>query len=115
MFRYHDTFPHPDRVPYWPDLIPDATAEDIPACPSARRICGDPDDALEQCRRWDGAGADQLVFGTGSARHEDTLEMIRLMGEHVIPKIDTDPVHRTTRLRGARAGDGRRSSTARWP
>ena len=27
--------------------------------------------------------------------------MIRLMGEHVIPKIDTDPVHRTTRFREA--------------
>ena len=23
------------------------------------------------------------------------------MGEHVIPKIDTDPVHRTTRFRDA--------------
>ena len=32
---------------------------------------------------------------------EDTLETIRLMGEHVIPKIDTDPVHRTTRMRQA--------------
>jgi hypothetical protein len=29
--------------------------------------------------------------------------MIRLMGEHVIPKIDTDPVHRTTRFREAAA------------
>ena len=25
--------------------------------------------------------------------------MIRLMGEHVIPKIDTDPEHRTNRCR----------------
>jgi hypothetical protein len=25
------------------------------------------------------------------------------MGEHVIPKIDTDPVHRTTRMREAAA------------
>ncbi len=28
------------------------------------------------------------------------------MGEHVIPKIDTDPVHRTTRMRDAAAGSG---------
>ena len=27
--------------------------------------------------------------------------MIKLMGEHVIPKFDTDPVHRTTWLREA--------------
>ena len=30
--------------------------------------------------------------------------MIELMGEHVIPKIDTDPVHRTSRMRAAAAG-----------
>jgi hypothetical protein len=30
--------------------------------------------------------------------------MIRLMGEHVIPKIDTDPVHRTTKFREAATG-----------
>ncbi len=36
---------------------------------------------------------------SGTATQEETLETIRLMGEHVIPKIDTDPVHRTTRLR----------------
>ena len=29
--------------------------------------------------------------------------MIELIGEHVIPKIDTDPVHRTTRMREAAA------------
>ena len=33
------------------------------------------------------------------ATQEETLETIRLMGEHVIPKIDTDPVHRTSRFR----------------
>jgi hypothetical protein len=27
------------------------------------------------------------------------METIRLFGEHIIPKIDTDPVHRTTRFR----------------
>ena len=30
-------------------------------------------------------------------------EMIDLMGRHVIPKIDTDPVHRTTRMRESAA------------
>jgi hypothetical protein len=32
---------------------------------------------------------------------EETLQTIRLIGEHVIPKIDTDPVHRTSRFRAA--------------
>jgi hypothetical protein len=66
-------------------------------------VIGNPDDALAQCRRWEAAGADQLVFGVGTATTEQMLETIRLMGEHVIPKIDTDPVHRTTRLREAAA------------
>jgi alkanesulfonate monooxygenase SsuD/methylene tetrahydromethanopterin reductase-like flavin-dependent oxidoreductase (luciferase family) len=64
---------------------------------------GTPDEALEQCRRWEAAGADQLVFGSGMASHEEMLETIRLMGEHVIPKLDKDPVHRTTRQREAAA------------
>jgi alkanesulfonate monooxygenase SsuD/methylene tetrahydromethanopterin reductase-like flavin-dependent oxidoreductase (luciferase family) len=103
VYRYHDTFPHPEGVPVWPDLIPDPTPEEIPFRREMGMIVGDPDHALKQCRRWEEAGADQLAFGVGSAPHADTLEMIRLMGEHVIPKIDTDPIHRTTRLREAAA------------
>jgi alkanesulfonate monooxygenase SsuD/methylene tetrahydromethanopterin reductase-like flavin-dependent oxidoreductase (luciferase family) len=66
-------------------------------------IVGDPAEALAQCERWAAAGADQLVFGSGMATHAEELETIRLLGEHVIPKIDTDPVHRTTRFRDAAA------------
>jgi alkanesulfonate monooxygenase SsuD/methylene tetrahydromethanopterin reductase-like flavin-dependent oxidoreductase (luciferase family) len=108
VFRYHDTFPHPPEIPSWPDLIPDMTVDQVPYAREQGSIIGDPDHALDQCRRWQDAGCDQLVFGVGSARHEDTLEMIRLMGEHVIPKIDTDPAHRTTRLREAAAGQAGR-------
>jgi hypothetical protein len=43
------------------------------------------------------------VFGIGPDTLDGTLETIRLMGEHVIPKLDTDPVHRTTRFRDAAA------------
>jgi alkanesulfonate monooxygenase SsuD/methylene tetrahydromethanopterin reductase-like flavin-dependent oxidoreductase (luciferase family) len=103
VFRYHDTFPHPDTVPVWPELIPDVTAEAVPFLQEAGTIIGDPDHALAQCKRWEAAGADQLAFGIGMASKADSLEMVRLMGEHVIPKIDTDPVHRTTRMREAAA------------
>ena len=103
VFRYHDTFPHPDSVPVWPELIPEVTPEAVPFLQEAGTIVGDPDHALEQCKRWESAGADQLVFGIGTATKADSLEMVRLMGEHVIPKIDTDPVHRTTRMREAAA------------
>jgi alkanesulfonate monooxygenase SsuD/methylene tetrahydromethanopterin reductase-like flavin-dependent oxidoreductase (luciferase family) len=103
VFRYHDTFPHPEGVPVWPELIPDVTEEFVPFLRAAGTIVGDPDHAIEQCRRWESEGADQLVFGLGMASKEESLEMVRLMGEHVIPKLDTDPVHRTTRQREAAA------------
>jgi len=107
VFRYHDTFPHPEGIPYWPELMPDYTAEMIEGMSQIGAVvCGDPADALEQCRRWESAGADQLVFGVGTATKQDTLETIRLFGEHIIPKIDTDPVHRTTRFRDAAAAVG---------
>jgi len=89
----------------WPELIPDATVDDVKyMAGSGQLIIGDPDDALAQCRRWAATGVDQLTFGIGPASQEQTLETIRLLGEHVIPKIDTEPVHRTTRMRQAAAG-----------
>jgi alkanesulfonate monooxygenase SsuD/methylene tetrahydromethanopterin reductase-like flavin-dependent oxidoreductase (luciferase family) len=104
LFRYHDTFPHPDQIPYWPETLPDLTAESLKHLSSSgAMVLGDPEDALVACQRWESAGADQLVFGMGMPSREESLEMIRLMGEHVIPKIDTDPVHRTTRMRQAAA------------
>jgi alkanesulfonate monooxygenase SsuD/methylene tetrahydromethanopterin reductase-like flavin-dependent oxidoreductase (luciferase family) len=102
VFRYHDTFPRPDGVPPWPELLPDIDEEMARAAIGAPgSVIGTPDDALKGCQDWESAGADQLVFGIGPAPLEDTLRTIRLVGEHVIPKIDTDPVHRTTRFRDA--------------
>ena len=54
-------------------------------------------------------------FGIGPDTLEDTLETIRLIGEHVIPKIDTDPEHRTeqdARRRGLTLRVAQSSSTA---
>jgi alkanesulfonate monooxygenase SsuD/methylene tetrahydromethanopterin reductase-like flavin-dependent oxidoreductase (luciferase family) len=100
VFRYHDTFPHPDWAPQWPELIPDPTADEVRAQIGASGVVlGDPDDALRACQQWADAGADQLCFGQGMATQEEALETIRLMGEHVIPKIDKDPDFRTNRFR----------------
>jgi alkanesulfonate monooxygenase SsuD/methylene tetrahydromethanopterin reductase-like flavin-dependent oxidoreductase (luciferase family) len=105
LFRYHDTFPRPEYIPQWPELLPQYTEELIELLLDEELIiCGDPDDALAQCKRWEAAGADQLSFGLPvGVPYEDTLRTLRLVGEHVIPKIDTDPVHRTTRFRDAAA------------
>jgi alkanesulfonate monooxygenase SsuD/methylene tetrahydromethanopterin reductase-like flavin-dependent oxidoreductase (luciferase family) len=102
VFRYHDTMPHPDMVPYWPEQIPPATLEMAEmSIGTGQVIIGDPDEALAQCKRWESTGIDQIVFGIGPAPIEDTLETIRLIGEYVIPKIDTDPEFRSDRNRAA--------------
>ncbi|MFD0270069.1 LLM class flavin-dependent oxidoreductase [Streptomyces sp. NPDC127106] len=107
VFRYHDTFPRPEAIPHWPEILPEYNAEIIELLIAEELlICGDPSEVLAQCKRWEQAGADQLSFGlpTGVS-YEDTMTTIKLIGEHVIPEIDTDPVHRTTRFRqGADAG-----------
>jgi alkanesulfonate monooxygenase SsuD/methylene tetrahydromethanopterin reductase-like flavin-dependent oxidoreductase (luciferase family) len=105
VFRYHDTFPHPAWVPQWPEVLPDMSPEDVAkAGAGGAMLAGNPDDALAQCQRWESAGTDQLVIGVGPGSHEATIETLRLLGEHVIPKLDRDPVHRTTRFREAAAG-----------
>ncbi|MEU3396972.1 LLM class flavin-dependent oxidoreductase [Streptomyces filamentosus] len=103
LFRYHDTFPRPEGVPEWPELLPEYSAEIIELLIAEElMICGDPGEVLAQCRRWERAGADQLSFGLPvGIGYEDTMNTIKLIGEHVIPEIDTDPVHRTTRFRQA--------------
>ncbi len=103
VFRYHDTFPRPEAIPQWPETLPEYNAEIIELLIAEELlICGDPSEVRAQCKRWEQAGADQLSFGlpTGVSP-EDTMTTIKLIGEHVIPHIDTDPVHRTTRFRQA--------------
>jgi alkanesulfonate monooxygenase SsuD/methylene tetrahydromethanopterin reductase-like flavin-dependent oxidoreductase (luciferase family) len=103
VFRYHDTFPHPPEIPNWPDLLPDPTPEMLPFLKDGGIILGDPDEALQQCQRWESTGIDQLVFGTGMATREQDLETIRLIGQHVIPKLDKDPEFRSSKFRDAAA------------
>lgn len=103
VFRYHDTFPRPEIIPEWPEILPEYNAEIVELLIAEELlICGDPSEVRAQCKRWEEAGADQLSFGlpTGVS-YEDTMTTIKLIGEHVIPHIDTDPVHRTTRFREA--------------
>jgi alkanesulfonate monooxygenase SsuD/methylene tetrahydromethanopterin reductase-like flavin-dependent oxidoreductase (luciferase family) len=100
LWRYHDTFPRPASIPEWPELLPPANAETIPAMRDAGVIVGDPDDAIRAFREWEATGVDQIAVPMGPMTdREGTLEMIRLMGEYIIPVFDKDPIHRTTRFR----------------
>jgi alkanesulfonate monooxygenase SsuD/methylene tetrahydromethanopterin reductase-like flavin-dependent oxidoreductase (luciferase family) len=106
VFRYHDTFPKPEGFPVWPELIPEPSLDDIEARIAAGYLlCGDPDEVLEQVKRYEEIGCDQVSFGMPlDMPHESAIETIRLFGDHVIPKLDTDPVHRSTRFREAAGG-----------
>ena len=55
----------------------------------------------EQIGRYQEVGCDQLVFGLPNEgfEHEEVLEMIELFGTEVIPELDDEPIHRTTRMR----------------
>jgi alkanesulfonate monooxygenase SsuD/methylene tetrahydromethanopterin reductase-like flavin-dependent oxidoreductase (luciferase family) len=102
VFRYHDTFPRPEGFPVWPDVFPDLTEEMLDGFIGlGAAIVGDPDDVIDQVKVWESTGADQMLMLRGVKTKEQTLRMIKLMGDHVIPKFDDDPVHRTTRQREA--------------
>jgi alkanesulfonate monooxygenase SsuD/methylene tetrahydromethanopterin reductase-like flavin-dependent oxidoreductase (luciferase family) len=63
-------------------------------------LCGNPKEVAEQTQAYVDMGCDQVVFGLPfEIPHQDALNTIRLFGEHVLPKFDTDPVHRSTRCR----------------
>lgn len=103
VFYYHDTFPKVEGVPVWPEHFPEPTLDDIEyRINEGFLLCGDPDEVLAQVRRYEAVGCDQLVFGLPlQMGWEAATETLRLVGENVIPKLDPDPVHRTTRFRDA--------------
>jgi alkanesulfonate monooxygenase SsuD/methylene tetrahydromethanopterin reductase-like flavin-dependent oxidoreductase (luciferase family) len=105
VFRYHDTFPRPEGFPQWPAVMPELSEEMLDAFIGlGAAIVGDPDDVVQQVKAWEATGADQLLMLRGVKTKEETLRMIRLMGDYVIPKFDLDPEHRTTRQRREAAG-----------
>lgn len=102
VYRYHDTFPRPDGVPAWPTVIPKFDEAALDAyIDLGTAIVGDPDDVVAQIARWEATGADQFLFTRANKTKEETLKLIEIVGKYVIPKFDTDPEHRTTRLRHA--------------
>jgi alkanesulfonate monooxygenase SsuD/methylene tetrahydromethanopterin reductase-like flavin-dependent oxidoreductase (luciferase family) len=103
VFRYHDTFPKPQGVPDWPQTLPDPDLEQVEwRIKEGYLLCGDPDEVTQQLKAYEAVGADQIVFGMPvDAPIEVMLETIKLFGEHVLPKFDPDPIHRTSRFRDA--------------
>ncbi len=106
LFRYLDTFPRPEGVPVWPDLIPESGRADFEAAIENRTLCyGTPDEVAESVKRYEAAGVDQLVFGmlSSAMSGEVAIESADTFGKFVIPQFDTDPLHRTARMREAQS------------
>lgn len=104
LFRYLDTFPRPAELPPWPFLIPEPTPGDVEDRISGRQVCyGDPEEVARTVAAYRDAGVDQLVFGLlSSAMPRDLAqETVEVFGTQVLPAFDTDPVHRTVRMREA--------------
>jgi alkanesulfonate monooxygenase SsuD/methylene tetrahydromethanopterin reductase-like flavin-dependent oxidoreductase (luciferase family) len=101
LYLYHDTFPVPPGAVRWPEVNPPATAEQIDAGIDAGfMLCGTPGRIIDQLKRYESVGFDQLCFGMPNGlSYEQALSTIRLFGDQVIPEFDTDPVHRSTRMR----------------
>jgi len=104
VFHYLDTFPKPEGIPDWPDLIPDHTPETLEQAIQARLVMsGTPDEVSKAVKAYEDAGADQVCFGMLSTTMpiEIALEAVETFGKHVIPQFDKDPVHLTQRHREA--------------
>src|SRR6185503_3240800 len=106
VFHYLDTFPKPPFVPEWPTEIPDPTVDQIEkGFQSGAAIVGRPDECAQGIERWNSIGVDQLIMGpSGSTYGHDLLERtVKLCGDEVTPRFDTDPEHATSRYRAAAA------------
>jgi len=107
LFRYLDTFPRPDGIPAWPQLIPEPTLEAVEAGTAAGvTAIGDPEECAKTVANFAETGADQLVFGMLSSTMpiEVACEAVETFGSHVLPEFDKDPEHSTTRQRREQLG-----------
>jgi hypothetical protein len=99
---YHDTFPKPPGAPVWPAPAPDMAAEFVdPAIDAGWLVCGTPEEVCEQLQVHARVGLDQLVCAVpgGAMSQDENIECLELMGRFVIPELDPEPEHSTTRYR----------------
>jgi alkanesulfonate monooxygenase SsuD/methylene tetrahydromethanopterin reductase-like flavin-dependent oxidoreductase (luciferase family) len=107
LFRYLDTFPRPDGVPEWPNLIPEPSLEMVESGTAAGiTAIGDPDEVEKVVANYEATGADQLVFGMLSSTMpiDIACEAVETFGRHILPTFDKDAEHSTTRQRREQLG-----------
>ena len=107
VYRYLDTLPRPDWMPQWPQTLPEPTAEALQfAARKGMIVVGDPDECERAIQANVDVGADQMIFGIllSTISREVAIESVECFGQHVLPKFDADPVHRTVRQREQQLG-----------
>ena len=107
VYKYLDTFPKPDAIPTWPEVMPDFTPEllDLMIQMGIFAI-GDPDECARCVQSYADVGADQMVFGMLSSTMpiDIVVEAVETFGREVIPRFDKDPMHSTQRQREEQIG-----------
>ncbi len=102
VYRYLDTFPRPPGIPPWPEVLPeiDPALLDI-GIENAMVPAGNPEEVARGVQAFADTGADQLVFGMSMLPLDLAIGSLELFGKEVLPQFDTDPEHRTTKMRNA--------------
>jgi alkanesulfonate monooxygenase SsuD/methylene tetrahydromethanopterin reductase-like flavin-dependent oxidoreductase (luciferase family) len=104
VVRWLDSIPLPIEIDRAEFSVPEPTTEALMAdVVAGRRSIGAPEDVARSVERWQGAGADQLIFGVlnNTLPLEIAQESLEVFGRDVLPMFDRDPVHSTTRQREA--------------
>ena len=88
---YHDTFSEWDRL-HGRTFRPVTPIEDVDdSIEAGTMVCGDPNEIVDQLEAFADIGIDQIGFIMPLGVPMDlALETVRLIGEHVIPKMDPD-------------------------
>ncbi len=101
-YRWLDSFPKPEGVPDWPEVMPEPTLAELKEQVEMGIIAvGNPEDCAGVAKQYADAGADQLVVSpmTTTMPFATAVESMRLFGEKVIPRFDTDPKYRSDYMR----------------
>ena len=102
LYRWLDNIVMPAGMPAWPEVPPDPTPDDIKAMTEAGLyMVGDPDDCARVIEMYERIGIDQIVLSplTSTLPYDAALHSLDVFGREVVPRFDTDPVHRSTRMR----------------
>ncbi len=63
VHRYHSTMPKVDGIPTWPEVLPEPNLDMVEAgIGGGFMACGDPDEVVEQLKRYEATGIDQISF-----------------------------------------------------